>query len=168
MNLRECEYGRMSQVNIRLLENYQRMLKEDPQSKVFAPLADAYRRLDMLAKAIEIAQKGVKLHPHFASGHVALGQALIENGDFETAVLHLKQAAELSPENILAHLSLARALLRIRQPKQALGAFKMVLFLNPQNEEALRAVSKLESLTADEFSEDLFSIHVISQPIPFP
>lgn len=153
---------------MRLVENYQRALKEDPHSKVFAPLADAFRRLGQLSKAIEIAQKGVKFHPHFASGHVALGQALSENGDFEKAAVHLKQAAELSPENILAHLSLARVFLRIRESKQALAAFKMVLFLNPQQEEAIRAVSKLESLTADEFSEDLFSIHIISEPIPIP
>lgn len=153
----------MTQVNMTFVEQYQKMLEQDPNSRVFAPLAEAYRKMGLLEKALETARKGVKLHPHFSGGHVALGQALLEKSDFPGAIVHLKKAAELSPENILAHLGLARALLRSRKAKEALHSYKMVLFLNPQNEEAQRAVARLESLTADEFEEDLFSMKPISE-----
>jgi hypothetical protein len=42
------------------------------------------------------------------------------------------------------------------ETKEALKSFKMVLFLNPRHEKARLAVEKLESVTADEFQEDLF------------
>ncbi|MCB0357311.1 MAG: hypothetical protein KDD40_09905, partial [Bdellovibrionales bacterium] len=63
---------------------------------------------------------------------------------------------ELAPENILAYQVLAELKLRSKQPKEALKAFKMVLFLSPDNFKAQNAVKKLESLTADEFPESLF------------
>ncbi|HWU42422.1 MAG TPA: hypothetical protein VN132_03255, partial [Bdellovibrio sp.] len=45
-----------------------------------------------------------------------------------------------------------------KNPKEALKSFKMVLFLNPQSKSAQRAVQKLESLTADEYDDEVFSM----------
>jgi hypothetical protein len=41
----------------------------------------------------------------------------------------------------------------------------MVLFLNPENEKALKAVKRLESLTADEYEDELFSMQPLTRAV---
>jgi hypothetical protein len=53
--------------------------------------------------------------------------------------------------------------LKHKRPKEALRSFKMVLFLSPNNEKAQKAVRKLESLTADEYEDDLFEMKQLPQ-----
>ena len=101
---------------------------------------------------------GVEKHPNFASGRVAFAKVLIEKKMFEDAVRQLQAAVDFSPENILAHLLLGECFLQLKQMKEALKSFKMVLFLNPNDTRAFQNVKKLESLTADEYGEEVFKI----------
>lgn len=148
----------VSEVNLKFIEKYQKILMKDPKSKVFAPLAEAYRKMGMAHEAISVANQGVKNHPQLVSGRVALGRALCDNNQFEEALEHLKIATDLSPDNLLAHSCLGKVYLRLREPKLALRSFKMALFLNPSDAEAQKVISKLESLTADEYDDDIFAM----------
>lgn len=141
-----------------LIEKYQLMLQKDPQSLVFAPLVDAYRKMGLLDQAAEEGLKGVRLHPQFASGRIALARVLMDRLQWEEAVEQLREAVKLSQENILAFSLLADCLVKLKRPKEALKAFKMVLFLNPEDTKASQSVKKLESLTADEFDDELFQM----------
>lgn len=47
---------------------YIRRYQEDPTSRVFAPLAEAYRRLGRVDEAIDICLEGLKHHPEFPGG----------------------------------------------------------------------------------------------------
>lgn len=140
------------------IERYQILLSEDPKSKVFAPLAEAYRKLGWLPQAEKICVDGVKYHPHFPSGRVVLAKILIDSKKLEEAIEQLRVATDLSPDNILAHRLLGQSLLDLRRPKEALKAFKMVLLLNPNDQNATKTVKKLESLTADEYDDELFQM----------
>lgn len=72
---------------------------------------------------------------------------------------------ECSPENILAISLLAETQLKTRRPKEALSTYKMLLFLSPNNEKALKAVKKLESISADEYDDELFEMKPIRQAV---
>lgn len=140
------------------IERYQLILEKDPKSKLFAPLAEAYRKMNLHEEAERLCKDGIKNHPHFPSGHVVYAKVLLDKGDRNTALIHLKMATDLSPENILAQRLLANTFLEMRQPKEALRAYKMVLLLNPTDETATKNVKKLESLTADEYDDELFEM----------
>ncbi len=153
----------MSEIHPELIEKYQLMLEKDPKAKVFAPLAEAYRKMGLKKEALTLCRSGVQHNPHFAGGRVALAKLLLEEQHFEEAAQELHRATELSPENILAQSLLADTCLKLRRPKEALKAYKMVLLLNPQSDKAQKAVQKLESLTADEFDEELFAMKPLTQ-----
>src|SRR5258708_31638819 len=102
-----CYPSHMSQDVSSFVERYQLLYEKDPTSKVFAPLAEAYRRMGLLNEAIDLAEGGVKKHPHFASGRVALGKCYFQKGQMEKAIEQLKVAVDLSPENLLAHQLMA-------------------------------------------------------------
>lgn len=146
----------MDFVNTELVERYQMMLQKDPASKVFAPLAEALRKMGMVDEARRICEVGVSRHPQFPSGRVALAKILLDREEPQKAVEQLQVAVELSPENILAHSLLADTLLLLKQPREALRSFKMVLFLNPKDEKAQKTIKKLESLTASEYDAEVF------------
>ncbi|WP_374030211.1 tetratricopeptide repeat protein [Bdellovibrio bacteriovorus] len=140
------------------VEKYQMILEKDPNSQVFAPLAEAYREMGMLSEAQKTVTAGVQRHPQFVGGLVTYAKIFRDLGHLGKALEALKKATSLAPENILAHQLLAEVELANKNPKDALKAFKMVLFLNPNSKSAQRAVQKLESLTADEYDEDVFAM----------
>jgi len=142
--------------NPQIIEKYQMILEKDPSSKVFAPVAEYYRQAGWLEDATQLCRDGVKLHPNFASGYLALARCYFDNSEFEKAALHLQKTISLSPENILAQFLLGQSWLHLHKPKSALKHFKMVLFFNPEHKKASKVVQKLESLTADEFSNACF------------
>lgn len=131
-------------------------LKKNPQSQLFAPLAEGLRKQGQLNEALQIGLRGLSTHPKFAAGHIAVANIYYDQQKFAEAIGHLSQAVEVSPENILAHKLMADCYLKLKNPKKALRSYKMVLFLNPQHEKSLHAVKKLESLTADEFEDEVF------------
>lgn len=140
------------------IEKYQNILAKDPTSKVFAPLAEAYREMGMLKEAATTVTLGVQRHPQFVSGLVTHARVMRDTGELDKALQSAQKASQLAPENILAHQLQAEIFLAQRKPKEALKAFKMVLFLNPQSATAQKGVKKLESLTADEYDDELFEM----------
>jgi len=148
----------MPKIEASTVEKYQLILEKDPSSQVFAPLAEAYREMGMLKEALQVVTAGVQRHPQFAGGLVTAARIFRDLGENEKALSALKRTIALSPENLLAHHLMADIYVRTKNPKEALKAFKMVLFLNPQSQTAQKAVNKLESLTADEYDEEVFAM----------
>lgn len=155
----------LSNINLEFIERYQKLFEKDPKSKVFAPLGEAYRKLGMIDEAVAILEAGVKLHPHFSSGRVAYAKVLIDQKEFQKAADQLLAATDLSPENILAQKLLGECFIQIKNLKGALKAYKMVLFLNPNDAQAQMHIKKLESLTADEYEEDIFEMKPLKADI---
>ena len=155
----------MDPIQAEFIEKYQTLYEENPNSKVFAPLSEAYRKAGMVKEAFELCLRGVQLHPKFAGGHVALARLYIEKKKWVLADKHLSLAIEASPENILALALLADIQLKLRQPKKSLQTYKTLLFLNPDNPKAIAAVKKLESLTAPDFTEDAFEMKPVQQAV---
>jgi tetratricopeptide (TPR) repeat protein len=155
----------VDEVNPEFIEKYQKIYEADPKSRVFAPLAEAYRKMGLLREALELAEKGVRLHPTFAGGRVALGRIYLAHNKIEAAELEFKRAISNSPENILAHQLLAETSLRLKKTKEALKSYKMLLFLAPDNARAAKAVKKLESLTANEFDDDIFAMKPLKDAV---
>jgi len=140
------------------LAQYEKSLQKDPKSKIFAALADAYREVGQITKAEEVAKKGIQNHPAYVGGYVALGRILCQKKEYESAVPVLQKAAEIAPENILAYQLLGLCYIELSQPKEALKAHKMALFLNPLSEKSRQAVKKLEILSAEDFEKPLFDL----------
>jgi tetratricopeptide (TPR) repeat protein len=82
----------------------------DPGGRVFAPLADAYRRAGRIPEALRVLNEGLAKHPDFATGHVVAARLYVEQGLGAEGALAARRALELDGENVLALRALARAL----------------------------------------------------------
>lgn len=140
-----------------ILEKYETLLKKDPFSKAFAPLADAYLENQQLDKAEAVAREGLRKHPDFAQGLIVYAKILKARGQHLASLELLRKASRISPDNILAYQIFGDVQLELKRPHEALKAYKMVLFLNPMAAKAKNIVQKLESLSALDFEESTFS-----------
>lgn len=120
--------------------------------------------MGLIEEAYRIASRGVQFNPHFSGGRIALAKVFLDRENLDAAIEELEKAVDLSPDNILANITLGECYLKAKRPKEALKAFKMVLFLSPQHEKAMKAVQKLESLTADEYDAELFEMKRLGVP----
>jgi tetratricopeptide (TPR) repeat protein len=145
-----------------VIEKYQTILRHNPASQVFAPLADAYLERGLTLQAEELAKTGTERHPLFPAGFLILGKIYLKTNKLDEAEVALQKCIELSPQNILAHQFLGDVYISQKKPLDALRAFKMTLFLNPYSAKAKKAVEKLETASALEFEEDTFAMAKLS------
>ncbi|MGK5084965.1 tetratricopeptide repeat protein [Bdellovibrionota bacterium FG-1] len=138
--------GRHSPVIYHYLKKYQ----DDPNSRVFAPLAEAYRKAGLVNEAVEIAREGLRVHPHFVGGRVALARALFDKELYAEVVEELSKVVQDVPDNLAAQRLLAESCLMLGRVAEALGAYKMLLFFAPQDTETARLVQELELQAYDE------------------
>jgi tetratricopeptide (TPR) repeat protein len=122
------------------IERYRRLLEKDPNSRVFAPLAEACRKAGRLEEALEIARAGVDRHPAYASGRVALARVLLSLENLQEAVAEIERALDAVPDNALAYRLLGEARRRLGDREGAFEAYARALALNPEDEEARQQV----------------------------
>jgi len=123
---------------------YLRRFQEDPTSRVFAPLAEAYRRLGRVDEAIEICQEGLEHHPDFHGGRVALAKCFLDKQRYAEAKVALERVVQSVPENLLAQRLLGDAYLAMKENARALHCYKMALMLSPNDVSLAEKVHQLE------------------------
>lgn len=124
--------------------HYLKKYQDDPTSRVFAPLAEAYRKAGLPDEAIEICREGLRVHPTFVGGRVALARALFDRKRYEEVVDELKPVIEDVPDNLVGQRLLAESNLMLGRVAEALAAYKMLLYFNPNDQETAEIVWELE------------------------
>lgn len=118
------------------ISELKKKLDENPDSLVFAPLADAFRRQGNLKEALEVCKKGLKNNPSYTLAQVVLGRILREQGKITEAAEEFKTVLEIDPDNLLAHNLLGSIYLEKKDFQAAIEEYQKVLTLNPDDEEA--------------------------------
>ncbi|UCD85053.1 MAG: tetratricopeptide repeat protein [Deltaproteobacteria bacterium] len=126
------------------IEKYIEILGKDPKSRVFAPLAEAYRKGGLLDEAIHVAQDGLKFNPNYVSGIMALGRAYYDKGMKAEARVELEKVVKAASDNIMAHKILGEIYQAEGKNEEAVKSFKIVLALSPGDNEVSEALDILE------------------------
>jgi len=74
-------------------------ISDNPQSPLFARLADLYVNKGQTVEAIKLAEEGVKIFPRYCAGYLVLGKAHLALKEFSQAISAFEKAKELSPFN---------------------------------------------------------------------
>ena len=114
-----------------LFERYRRA----PGSHVFAPLADAYRKLGLLEEALDICARGISANPKYASGYVVQGKCQYDAGRAERAEESFKKVLALDAQNLVAlrYLGIIRA--GNGDADGARAYFEQILVLDPDDKD---------------------------------
>ena len=128
------------------LEALYQKYENAPDSHVFAPLADAYRKAGMLEEAAAICDKGVAKHPQYTSGYVVQGKCYYDLDQPDKSERAFRRVLELDQNNLVALKYLGMILLGRGEKDGAMEHFKHVLALDPDNKEIK---FKLEDLSVE-------------------
>lgn len=127
-----------------LLYEYLRKYQEDPTSRVFAPLAEAYRKAGLLKEAVSIAKEGLRVHPTFLGGRVALARALFDLRSYAEVLKELETVVQEAPDNLVAQRLYGESCLMLGRTAEALSAYKTLLYFSPEDRETAQLVQELE------------------------
>ena len=144
-----------------LFLKYQADYEKNPRSRVFAPLAETYRKLGMTDKAMEILSQGIRFHPNYVMGYLGLAFCYFDLRQYSLAYNTLKPLVETSRDNIRLQKLFAEICLELGYKEESLDTFKYLLFINPRDKEVAMQVATLESLIEEHFKP-------IHQPIYIP
>lgn len=132
------------------IERLSEKLGKDPDSLVFAPLADAYRRSGLIEEAIDVLRKGMEKHPNYASAFIVLGRCYQDQKMYELARSEFEKALDVDPDNFLASKLYAAVLVPLKRKEEAQERYRRLLESDPTNVEVQKALEDLNSEEPDE------------------
>jgi tetratricopeptide (TPR) repeat protein len=127
------------------IDELRRRLDRDPGSRLFAQLAEEYRKAGNHADAIRVARRGLEQHPSYPSARLTLGRALLDSGDAAGARAELETALREAPDNILASRFLGQALDKLGELAPALEQLRSTLRMAPGDRQLESQIASLEA-----------------------
>src|SRR5512135_822178 len=110
---------------------------KDPNSKLFVPLAEEYRKEGMLDEAIAVLLSGIERQPGYMSARVSLGKIYLEKGMMNEARAEFESVIKSIPDNLYAHKKLAEIYRDLGEKGLSLRSYKTVLNLNALDDDAI-------------------------------
>lgn len=123
---------------------------KDPNSKLFVPLADEYRKTGKFDEAISVLLKGLDNQPSYMSARVSLGKVYLEKKMMAEAKTEFEKVISAIPDNLFAHKKLADIYRDSGDKDRAIREYKIVLKLNSLDEDAMSNLNALQSTHKDE------------------
>lgn len=127
-----------------LFLKHQADFEKNPRSRVFAPLAETYRKLGMTDKAMEILSQGIRNHPTYVMGYLGLAFCYFDLKQYNLAYSTLRPLTEANRDNLRLQKLFSDVCLELGKQEEALETLKYLLFINPRDKEVAAAVSSLE------------------------
>jgi tetratricopeptide (TPR) repeat protein len=128
------------------IANLSSKLAANPESRIFAPLADAYRRAGRISEAIEICREGLRHHPDYLSGRLVLARCHDDAGDLDAAEEAFGEVLRREPRNVVALRALGEIALARDDPEAAAARYEEALALEPQNAELRERLDALRRI----------------------
>lgn len=127
-----------------LIKKYQKTLGVNPSSRVFAPLAECYRRAGMQSEALEVLKEGIKRNPDYLLGYMGLAQCYYDMNQYQAGYTLIRPYVEGHKDNLKLQRIFASLCLKLSFHEEALDAYKYILFMNPSDGEAADFVAEFE------------------------
>ncbi|HZL86446.1 MAG TPA: tetratricopeptide repeat protein [Candidatus Krumholzibacteria bacterium] len=118
------------------LETLQGAYQAAPESRIFGPLGDAYRRAGRIDEAVHVLELGMSRHPHYVSALVLLALCQLDLGRTADAEASLGRVLALDPENLVAIKHRAARAMRNGTVEEAEAAVELALGIDPYDTEA--------------------------------
>lgn len=133
--------------NSALIDDLERQFADNPR-RVFARLANEYRKVGDLERAIAYCRAHIPQAPNYISGYIVLGQALYDSRRYEEARQTFDAALSLDPENVIALRQLGDIASQSGDPESARHWYQRLLEVDPQNADVLAQVQALRPQAA--------------------
>jgi len=126
------------------IADLRRRLEAEPQSRLFAQLAEELRKDGSVDEAVQVCREGLERHPNYPSARMTLGRALLDMGDVRAARGEFETVLKTAPDNILASRFLAECLEGLGDLAGAVARYRTTLMMAPGDKQLQAKLSALE------------------------
>jgi tetratricopeptide (TPR) repeat protein len=131
-------------MSLKDIEKLKERVDKDPNSKLFVPLAEEYKKEGMLDEAIRVLLGGIERQPGYMSARVSLGKIYLEKGMMNQARSEFENVIKSIPDNLYAHKKLAEIYRDLGEKELSISSYKTVLKLNALDDDATSNLRDLE------------------------
>ncbi|MGH7586855.1 MAG: tetratricopeptide repeat protein [Gemmatimonadales bacterium] len=131
------------------IEKLERRNAENPQGRLFAPLADAYRKQGEVYRAIGVLREGLERHPEYIGAFIVLGRCHLDLSQDAEAGSAFARVLDLDQENVIALKVLAEIAERAGNHSEAVARLEYLLQIDRGNEEAQAQLDRLRTAPAE-------------------
>ena len=103
-------------LNNSLFLRYYTQWQKNPDSVVFASIAEFFIHYGLIDDALKVCREGLRRHPNLISGRIVMAKVHLKRGNYEEAEEELRRVLRLAPHNQDAQ----DLILRIQAEKSAL------------------------------------------------
>ncbi len=130
-----------------IIQKYQKTLAESPDSRVFAPLAESYRRLGLYDRAFDVLKEGVRRNPDYVLGYLVLASCYADKDEHQLVYTTLRPLVHNNRDNLRLQKLFAQSCLKLKHIDEALETYKYLLFINPKDSEIAQKVKELDNVS---------------------
>lgn len=131
---------------------------------VFAPLAEAYRKAGLQARALEILEQGLALHTEYGPALIVRARCHLDTGDFPAAEEAFNQALGRDPTDPIALRGLADVFERTGRLPEAIARLRILVDVDPRNSEARVVLDRLLATPAE--VPEVIAAAPVPEPVP--
>ena len=132
------------------IEKCQRILDQDPNSQIFAALAEAYRKKGDLDKSFRICKNGLRVHPSYGSAHLVMAKINLDRGLYDWAEIEVKRASEIDGHTRAVDLLQAEVHIYRGEFNPAIKILKRLHQFDPNNQQITRLLDIAQKLPAEQ------------------
>ncbi|VAX31679.1 hypothetical protein MNBD_NITROSPIRAE01-2000 [hydrothermal vent metagenome] len=119
------------------------LLQNNPSSRLFVPLAEAYLQSDMFEEAIQVLRDGLSTHSSFVAARVMLGKIHLKTKQHLEAKEQFKEVIAIAPSNIPSLKGLAGIYQKEGLFAEAKTTYKTILKIDPGDKEATASLEEI-------------------------
>lgn len=135
------------------IEKCQKILEGDPNSQIFAALAEAFRRKGELDKAFRVCQSGLRLHPNYGSAHIVMAKINLDRGLYDWAEAEVKRAIDIEGNSRSIELLLAEIYIFKGEFVGAVKLLRKLHLADPGNDQIKRLLDIAQRLPEEQAAQ---------------
>ncbi|UCC43057.1 MAG: tetratricopeptide repeat protein [Candidatus Zixiibacteriota bacterium] len=128
----------------------QKILDQDPNSQIFAALAEGHRKNGDLDKAFKTCQNGLRIHPTYGSAHIVMAKINLDRGLFDWAEAEVQRAIEIDGTSRAIELLLAEIYIYKGEFNTAIKLLKRLYESDPGNTQIKKLLSIAQKLPEEQ------------------
>lgn len=128
-----------------VIEIYEDILKKNPHSTIFVPLAHAYLKTENPERAIEILTERLSAYPDYTSARMALAEAYYTTERMDDAKKECLSVLTSNPDNLSAYKLLINIFLAENNKEEADKLIEKLKDLDPDDTRIQEFISSLEA-----------------------
>ncbi|MCK5447085.1 MAG: tetratricopeptide repeat protein, partial [Gemmatimonadetes bacterium] len=131
------------------IRRFEEQYRRQPESLVFARLADAYRKAGQPKRALAVLEEGLIRHPDYPSGHIVRARALRDMGRVDETLESFRRVLELDAANLVAIRELAGLADERGDVDEARHWYERLGQIDPTNLEVSQRLRELETASVE-------------------